>query len=211
MKTALSARVRDMCGFLGLDQAALAKATGIGTSQIGKIWHGKSEPGGDHLVRLAKALGTSAEFLLTGEHPAVAAPGLRVMEVRSLEGDDGYTGLAGGALAVPTAWLARFTSVRSDLWLVEMPNALLTSLAARGDLLVCQGPDRALVDGAVYIFTIGGSTLVRRVLRTTSGGVQLVADAANVPPLELQLDGFDGSGSFGIEARVVGAIRVVQA
>lgn len=55
---------------MGWDQAGLAERTGIKPSQISKYERGQYEPKLATLSRLAAVLGTSADYLITGEEPA---------------------------------------------------------------------------------------------------------------------------------------------
>lgn len=57
-------RLRELRGKMGLSQEALARQIDIGNLQIWRYENGDNEPSSEILSRLAKALDTSADYLL---------------------------------------------------------------------------------------------------------------------------------------------------
>ena len=76
MRTPWGARIELLLD--GRSQSWLATASGVGPSTLASIIS-TVEPKGENLVRIAAALGTSAEYLMTGEHLRGASTG-RVAE-----------------------------------------------------------------------------------------------------------------------------------
>lgn len=114
-----------------------------------------------------------------------------------------------GHMAIPRVQLARIPYLRTELWLVPMPDASMGDLCAQGDLLICQGADRAMSERGVYIFDFYGTPIVRRIHRADDGATLLVADHPKSEPIHVGLEGPDGIGfNFTIYARIAGAIRI---
>lgn len=62
----LGARISDLRGRLGWSQAKLARRLNISPSTVGMYEQGRREPSADMLLSLARELGVSVEYLLTG-------------------------------------------------------------------------------------------------------------------------------------------------
>lgn len=63
----LGARIAALRRQAGMNQAQLAKILGISASAVGMYEQGRREPSARMLLALARALGVSVDFLLTGE------------------------------------------------------------------------------------------------------------------------------------------------
>lgn len=63
----LGARVRERRAFHKLTLEALAKKSGLTKGYLSLVENGKTEPGARSLGGIAKALGVTADWLLTGE------------------------------------------------------------------------------------------------------------------------------------------------
>jgi transcriptional regulator with XRE-family HTH domain len=53
----------------GLSRSALSRQSGVNLNTIHGYWKYERIPRGDDLVRIASALGTTAEYLVAGKHP----------------------------------------------------------------------------------------------------------------------------------------------
>jgi len=62
----LGARIAALRRAAGWNQAELAKRLQISSSAVGMYEQGRREPSAEILVRMAKALGVSVDYLLTG-------------------------------------------------------------------------------------------------------------------------------------------------
>ena len=69
---------------LGISQAALARRLGISASTMGMYEQGRREPSADTLVALARELGVSTDFLLTGKVGPVIDPDTRCRMISCL-------------------------------------------------------------------------------------------------------------------------------
>jgi len=63
----LGARIAALRRAAGWNQAELARRLGISPSAVGMYEQGRREPSADMLVRLARALEVSVDYLLTGQ------------------------------------------------------------------------------------------------------------------------------------------------
>ena len=73
MKETLGRRVKRLRQQAGLSRPQLAELARLNPSHIGLIENGdRKNPKGDTLTKLAQALETSVDFLLTGEHGRAA-------------------------------------------------------------------------------------------------------------------------------------------
>lgn len=70
----LGTRIQALRKQRGLSQEALAEQMGLSRQAIGKWETGASAPSLDNLKELAKLLGTTADYLLTGKEPASPPP-----------------------------------------------------------------------------------------------------------------------------------------
>jgi transcriptional regulator with XRE-family HTH domain len=72
--TELASRIRTARLAQGLTQDQLARAVGVTRSAVAQWETGRAGQVGGNLARIARALGTSAAYLLSGEQEAGAAP-----------------------------------------------------------------------------------------------------------------------------------------
>jgi transcriptional regulator with XRE-family HTH domain len=72
--TELASRIRAARLAQGLTQEQLARAVGVTRSAVAQWETGRAGQVGNNLVRIARALGTSAAYLLSGDQDAGAAP-----------------------------------------------------------------------------------------------------------------------------------------
>lgn len=93
----LGARIARLRKAAGMNQAELADRIGVSTSAIGMYEQGRREPSCALLVSLARALGTSLQYLLTGdEAEAPPAPPLAELLLQT-----GFGGIRSHAVRRP--------------------------------------------------------------------------------------------------------------
>lgn len=181
----------------GRGLAGIARQVGIAPSTLQRYLNG-SMPAADIGFRLARALSVRPEWLFeaagpkyeTGEVVGIGSGQVTVLPVLDLFafGEQGKPA-ATDQLALPTAWLMAAARSTTGLWLAEMPNDALPSLAKEGELLVCKDPEATLQDRRIYIFLLDGRPIVRRVF-VRPEGLQLRgesdADTIEIAPQELE-------------------------
>jgi transcriptional regulator with XRE-family HTH domain len=94
-------------------QSWLVRETGISSSALSDILS-RNMPNAENAVKIAKALGTSAEYLITGDGPG---PGPRLVAGSAVEGAAGVLGglRSGGATESAAAVGRRYRQAIADL------------------------------------------------------------------------------------------------
>ncbi|PZU47648.1 MAG: hypothetical protein DI568_08875 [Sphingomonas sp.] len=204
--------------------AELARSAGMSKTTLSSALTGPN-PSAETVLAISQAIGRSVEYLMTGADGS-SVPGVKESEVyysRSGEPTDAIAlplvaELGGGPsegqkvismVTLPRAQLSRLPNLRSELWLVAMPDTTMGDLCAQGDLLVCQGPDGGMSERGVYVYKLNNIPTIRRVRRVETGGIQLVTDHPATEPIWAFMDGPDGTGAeVTVMARIAGAIRI---
>lgn len=192
----------------------LAEQTGIGDTTLSGIMS-SAMPKADNALKISQAIGVTVEYLLTGES---SVSGLdhdqwAILPRRDLlafsKDKDGQWQTPPVLEMVPIArrWLARLPITRSEIWVAEMPTSQMPSVAAQGELVICQDAGMGIHDNMVYAYFIENSTIIRRVQRP-EGRLALVADDPGTPAITL---GDNGLFNFSTLAQIVGAIRIQPA
>ncbi len=180
----------------------LAKATGVSPSAFRKWLNGQAEPRRDRLVALAGAAGVTVSWLAQGEG---AEPDLRRLADRahSSQSSDGAGMLnpaqfrvlparpeaaAAGSGEPPAHVPTEFIGFRHD-WLRATfgrePDDLILEIALgelmepgirSGDLLLIDTTDQTFRNFGVYVITVRGERLVKRVQRKFDGSLILISD-----------------------------------
>ena len=173
---------------VGRVNAHIAKEIGVAPSTMQRYLQG-SMPAADVGLRLAQALQVSPEWLFSGvglmEVEAEARPFADVVGIQSQItllprydlfdfGDYGKPEPE-EQIAIPTPWIVSAAKSTGGVWLAEMPNDALPSLAGEGELLICRDPEERLQDRRVYIFLFDGKPVVRKA-HVRPDGVQLKSE-----------------------------------
>lgn len=163
----------------GRNQSEVARALEIAGSTLHR-YLGGAMPAADTALRLARTLNVQPEWLIEGTGPM--RPGAEIIgvggDVVLLPRYDLFAFSEHGKpepvghLALPATWLAQSMRSTTGLWLAEMPNDALPSLAREGDTLICRDADPVLQDRRVYIFLLDGRPIVRRAF-VKADGLQL--------------------------------------
>lgn len=207
-------RISSLLSERGISQAELARRVGVAQQTIHKLVTGGARSS-SHLHRIARELGTSADYL-TGEtddptQGAALAPSPKEvaeqLDLVSIEQIDLAYGLgatfADGPIGselmhFPRQWVDAITS---------SPPALLTWTRGRGDsmlptindgdlILLDRSQRRVTEQDALWAFTVGDLAAIKR-LRIKGDRVVVLSDNPAVPPDEERID------EVNIVARVV--------
>jgi len=166
----------------GLTQVQLAQASGVKQSDISKLERGESNAT-TGLVRLAKALGCSAEWLDTGNGSIWASK-----QIQSIDLDDnpdfpsvrrvrfklsaGATGFAvdyedqdGAPIVFRRAWLADKGLHAEKLFAVSVSNASMEPGLYDGDTVVVNTDATQPRDGVVFAVNYEGEMVIKRLVR----------------------------------------------
>lgn len=202
----------------GMTQTALARAVGVSQAAIAQLINGKAA-GTKHLHAIARALGTTAEYL-TGEtddpsagalpvpSPETLAEQLDLVEVQEI---DLRFGMGATALEVPVTkqvrhfsrdWLRQYTSANPEaVYFAQGAGDSMMPTIHDSDLLLIDTSQQSMtLADKIWAVAYCGSGMVKR-LRPTPDGVKILSDNPAVPP-EVAHD-----GELHILGRVVGIVR----
>lgn len=192
-------------------QTALAAASGVAQSTIGRILRKEAVPGAENVQRLAEALGATVQELYgheqdmaqklrsdrpirTWEHPDDLPPGefalVRRLGIKLSAGNgDEHIDVTIDEDQQPQAF-------RAD-WIRKMglKPAMLASLSAdgdsmepriqSGDALVVDTSQTQVIDGRVYAIWYDGGERVKRLYRLPGGGLRISSDNPDFAPIDL--------------------------
>ncbi|MXO66270.1 XRE family transcriptional regulator [Altericroceibacterium endophyticum] len=201
-----------------LSQTQLAKLVGLSQATIGKLESGISS-GSSHLHKIARALGTTGEYL-TGEtddpdagalpaiSPQALADQLDLVEVQEI---DLRFGLGATELEVPVTkqvrhfsrdWLRHYTSANpEDVYFAQGSGDSMMPTILDSDLLLIDTSQKNMtMSDKIWAVAYAGSGMIKR-LRATPEGVKILSDNQAIPP-EMAYD-----GELHILGRLVGIVR----
>ncbi|WP_341207259.1 S24 family peptidase [uncultured Sphingomonas sp.] len=198
-------RISSLLSERGISQAELARRVGVAQQTIHKLVSGGAR-GSSHLHRIARELGTTADYL-TGEtndpsegaalsqSPKEIAEQLGLVGIEQIDlayglGATFADGPIGAELMhFPRQWVDAITS---------SPPALLTWTRGRGDsmfptindgdlILLDRSQRRVTEQDALWAFTVGDLAAIKR-LRIKGDRVVILSDNPAVPPDEEPID-----------------------
>jgi phage repressor protein C with HTH and peptisase S24 domain len=214
-------RLRDLLDTTGLSQAALGRKIGISQAAVGKIATGQVY-GSTHLSSIARALGTTAEYLtdltddpsegaLPTPTPQMLAEQLDVVQVAQI---DLKFGMGGGAMydapveaetmSFSRNWIRQFTSAPPEqLFFARGAGDSMFPTIGDGDVVLIDGSQKApTMSDQIWAVTQYGHGMIKR-LRPTAEGYKILSDNPNVPA-DTAID-----GSMTIVGRVIAVVRRV--
>lgn len=152
------------------DQAWLARETGISTSMVGEYVRG-AVPAADRVLKIARALGVSLEWLIDGSGPkrrnnlALADETDWLFVPRF----DVNKMVLKGARPEPEEimplrrdLIAAHVSNFKDLWITRMIGGALPTVAGPDEMILCRDVVDQLEDGRPYIISWGDGLACRR-------------------------------------------------
>jgi hypothetical protein len=137
-------------------------------------------PSAERALALADVLGVDYRWLIAGlGDRAAAAPSQEdsvvLPQFDPFRFDEYGKGPPVSDVVVPR-WLLAPVKQTTGLWLCAMPSGALPDVAAEGEMIVCRDPEIPLQDRRVYIFTVDGRPVVRR-LWVRADGLQLTGES----------------------------------
>lgn len=168
--------------------AQVAKEIGVAPSTLQRYLQG-SMPAADVGLKLAQALSVNPEWLFSGKgQMAVQQEARPFAEIIGLQSQItllpryelfGFTERGKPEpeeqIAIPTPWIVAAAKSTNGVWLAEMPNDAMPTLAGEGELLICRDAEEMLQDRRVYIFLFDGKPVVRRA-HVRPDGLQLKSE-----------------------------------
>lgn len=88
----------------GITQAELVRMTGLSKSGVSQYLSGKSKPSDRAIIKIAEALGVTADYLTEGDTPRLTVQ--QAAELMGLDVQSVRVGIQKGALPIGSAWKA---------------------------------------------------------------------------------------------------------
>lgn len=190
---AVSARLREKAGEMGLSQSDLARRTGTKRQSMADYWGGKRAIGSEKLFPIADELKVSTRWLLYGIENAedafvekstldwVWVPRYDLLKVAS-----SGRGVNADVIHVDRNWLLRTFGKTEGIWFAEMPSDTLSDLVQRGETLVLEDVADGLVEGRHYAFLLDGRIVVRR-YDVVPGKIVLSGSNPGIVPITVEI------------------------
>lgn len=211
-------RISELRAALGLSQTQLAKAASVSQATIGKLESGITS-GSSHLHKIARALGTTPEYLngetddaTEGALPVPSAHTLAeqldLVEVQEL---DLKFGMGATDLEIPVTsstrhfsrtWIRQYTNASAEhLYFAQGIGDSMAPTIHDSDLILVDTSERSIrIGDKIWACSYSGQGMIKR-LRNKGEGVQILSDNPVVPP-DMAYD-----GELHILGRVVGIFR----
>jgi len=177
---------------VGKDQTLeqFAQEIGVSSRTLGNYLRGEREPSYDFLRRVRTICGADINWLITGEGTPGASPAAQAGSTDQVaiprcsfkpSAPDGPLTLSSDNepyLSVPRAWLSRYLPEGARPGIMEASGDTMDPTIADGDLLLLNiSVDRsAIKDGGVFVISIDGSLLVKRLQVTADGHILIRSD-----------------------------------
>lgn len=221
----VSERIKIVREALGESQKDMAKAIGISLPALQGYEAGKSFPGGKVLESLVKR-GFNANWLLTGEGEMKRGEGtyplVEGIKTADATGELGVgfvqiprykvAASAGGGSMIHSEQIVDHLSFRAD-WVRNALGVPVSSLAlinvtgdsmeptlSEGDLILIDMSYQGVKDNAVYVLSLNGALLVKRIQHKLDGSVIVKSDNAIYEPERIGSEAVD---SLNVIGRVV--------
>lgn len=188
---------------------AAAQLFGVSVNTMTGWIKGASLPEIWRLPEIARKLDTTIDQLITGDF---SAPGLideqyAVVGVHGQhEPEDVYS-----IYAMPET--LKFLRLGRDVQLMRVESSDMEGMVNPGDFVIYDPGSRSLgMTSGVFVLSVGGSVLVRRVCRTLRGQIVLSCDNPHVPDETLADEDFaqeeDEQGKIRVLGKVVGILSL---
>lgn len=211
-------RIAELRTAHGLSQTQLAKNAAVSQATIGKLESGITS-GSSHLHKIARALGTTPEYLNgeTDDPSAGAVPipsaqtlaeQLDLVEVQEI---DLKFGMGATDLEIPVTsstrhfsrtWIRQYTSASPEsIYFAQGIGDSMSPTIHDSDLILVDTSERSIrIGDKIWAMSYCGQGMIKR-LRNKGEGVQILSDNPVVPP-DMAYD-----GELHILGRVVGIFR----
>lgn len=215
-------RFRDRLAEKGLSQSALARKIGVSQATIARLALGTAF-GSTHLHRIARELGTTAEWLTgetddpsegalpipTSDDVAQQVGGVRIKEI-DLDYGMGATWIDGVPVTeiervFPADWLVQFTRASPQYLFFAhgAGDSMMPTILDRDIVLIDTTQQTLNMADRIWAVAFGGAGMIKRLRPQPDGGVRLMSDNPSIRD-EVAYD-----GELSIIGRVVGVMRKI--
>lgn len=181
-----------------MTQAELAKAAGVSQQAVQQWCSGYTAPRGKNLMAVCAVLKTSPNYVLFGQgSPANAKiPGAELDEkfVRishiSVSGSFKDELPPIHSIRATDSWiLAKCPSCDpKKLGLLTVQGNSMLPTIAHLDLVIVDTSVKTVSDDGIYVVSFSGETYIRRIQKQIDGGILLITDNQQFPPIRLSKD-----------------------
>jgi len=202
----------------GMNQSELARLAKLTPSAISQIESGLSKkPDAINLLKIARALGVTPDWLITGKDSPSAGKAIRpdkssiaisIVEARSAASSRGGGAInsepltVSGEIIVPKKWIIDIAGhVSGNMKIIRAWGDSMLPTFNDGDFLLIDMPDAVpeLRDG-IYVFRIGEEVFVKRLQKLPGGRILAISDNQAYQPFEIEK-----TDEFHLMARVIAA------
>ncbi|HEY2179657.1 MAG TPA: S24 family peptidase [Caulobacteraceae bacterium] len=200
-------RLRQAMG--GRSAAEVARAVGLASTTMDGYLKG-AVPAADRAFAIARELGVSAEWLITGEgarRPSESdSDWLVVPRYDLLAFEPDATQEPVEMMRIRREWVSRAVKSVRRLWVTTLTSDAMSDIGREGDLVLCEDVAPPLADGRVYVFLLDRTPIVRRLQMRPEGLVLKATDSA-VDPITITAERSDALLPIGrVLATIVKAV-----
>ncbi|MEO0496302.1 MAG: S24 family peptidase [Pseudomonadota bacterium] len=198
--------------------SALASATGLSDGAVHGYLKRNSIPRGDAAVAIADHLGVSLRWLLTGEEdepnqmglsePQAPFMGPELAEVPRYDvqaaagnGTIATTEEPGTTAFFPRKWLRDLGLDPDHSGILDCNGDSMEPTISDGAPMVVNFAIKSVVQGGIYVISLDGAVIVKRVERLLTGDYQFISDNPKYPPQTITQADID-------RVHIVGMVRV---
>ena len=177
----------------------LAKQTGISNSTISSIFNKDASPSVDNASKIATALGVSLEYLATGKKstPAELASVVSKDTLNIPFYGDVPVSAGGGSVAMNEgiteylpfnkSWVKQKIGISEGLRAFPVTGDSMYPTYRSGDTVVCVDTDGEFKGDAIYIISLDGDIMIKRLAKSPQGILHIISDNPNNPNFEINL------------------------
>ena len=198
MKHNTGQTITDLLKERNMTQADLAKAAGVSQQAVQQWCSGYTAPRGKNLLAVCDVLKTSPSFILFGLDSSANA------KIPGAEFDDKFVRIS--HISISGSFKDDLPPIHSikatDSWiLAKCPSCdpkKLGLLTAQGnsmmptiahlDLVIVDTSAKTIKSDGVYVVSFAGETYIRRIQKQIDGGVLIITDNQQFPPIRLSKD-----------------------
>jgi len=167
--------------------AKILRDAGVTSSTYSRYLNGESEASAEKLGRIAEAAGVSLDWLILDRGPPIfeagapppampLGPDMAQIPLCRI-GEESGGELAGGErLALPRALLRRLGTEAEALEFMRARGDSMRTTIEDGAIVLIDRSQRDIIGDAIYLVSLDGAPLIRRVRRNVDGAISLISD-----------------------------------
>lgn len=175
-------------------ERAFAKEVGISPTALHQYLKGQSDPGMSNLLRIASKCAVTVSWLITGEGGETAqaddayVPVPVLPEAVSAGGGREASANDGGAsdhVLFRREFLRSLSVNPQKAALLTVRGDSMEPTLSSGDLILADTGDQDISTAGVFVISVDGSAMVKRLMRRGDGSVMVISDNQQLYPPEI--------------------------